>query len=168
MPSHKTLLSDSLTALQSCLCCCCCCLLPAQIDSLAGLLHPSPEHLTSEDNILSDGLTQPYSRPASRCTPRAAPNTPVPYSARSSSSSTISRPNTRPGSPELAAVRARQALKGQLLPGSLLVGGEEGEGARTDREMRQGLMAAAMAAYDEAVRKEEELIAQYPHGAPVS
>jgi hypothetical protein len=78
------------------------------------------------------------------------------------------QPNTRPGSPEVAAVRARQALRGQLLPGSLLVGEEEeGEEEQKAREMRQSLMAAAMAAYDEAVRKEEEMIAQYPHGAPV-
>jgi hypothetical protein len=69
----------------------------------------------------------------------------------------------------VAAVRARQALRGQLLCGSLLVEQEEeGEEEQKAREMRQSLMAAARAAYDRAVRKEEEIIAQYPHGALVS
>jgi hypothetical protein len=157
----------------------CCTFHPhTQLDSLSGTLHPSPEHLTSADNFLSDGLTfnnssnsnnnsnSNNSRPASRCnniTPRSAAAT-APNSARSSCPS---RPVSRPASPEVAA-RARLALKGQLLPGSLLVEEEEeDEEAQQQREMQQRLMAAAMAAYDEAARKEEELIAMYPHGAPV-
>ncbi|WIA16175.1 hypothetical protein OEZ85_012889 [Tetradesmus obliquus] len=145
-----------------------------KLDHLTAMLHASPEHMTSADNFLSDGLSLPRSCPPSRATaahptPRTAAST-VPNSARSCSSynPSSSRPGSRPASPEVGAnARARMALRGQLMCGSLLVEEEEeDEEQQQQREARQEMAAAAAAAYDEAARKEEELIAMYPHGAP--
>jgi hypothetical protein len=126
-----------------------------QVEGLTGAMYMLPKYLTSDENVLADTLTiSPAKQCASPCS---------------------SRPVSRPHSPEVAA-KAQKALRGHLSIGSLVPEDEsesedeeENQQQEAEENVRQlGVMAAAEAAYLQAFAKEGEIMASYPHGAPVS
>jgi hypothetical protein len=132
----------------------------AQVEGLTGAMNMLPKYLTSNDNVLADTLT---------ISP-AKPNT------SSCASPCNSRPCSRPHSPEVAA-KAQKALRGHLAIGSLVPEDEEESEEESESEEQQedgenvrqlGVMAAAELAYMQAYAKEGQVMASYPHGAPVS
>jgi hypothetical protein len=132
-----------------------------QVDGLTGALNILPKYVTSNDNVLADTLT---------ISPAKQPQCASPCGGSSS------RPASRPHSPEIT-LKAQKALKGHLMIGSLLPEAESASESEEEDEQQEeaeenvrqlGVMAAAEAAYLQAFAKEEQVMADYPHGAPVS
>jgi hypothetical protein len=128
-----------------------------QVEGLTGALNMLPKYVTSNDNVLADTLTI------------------SPAKQQHCASPCSSRPASRPHSPEVT-LKAQRALKGHLAIGSLVPEDESESEAEGDEEQQAaeesvrglGVMAAAEAAYMQAYAKEEQIMADYPHGAPVS